>query len=136
MGGNQISQYTSPMQIGKMHRALHIYNVKKYVDCTCDLKRTWVIDENEVWDFNIKMYKPIVVKSGASLTISCVLEMPDGCDIIVESGAILIIEETGILRGACNKAWNGKLIVKKDAHFSVKTGGKYLLEDLSNLIME
>lgn len=136
MGGNQTSQYTSPMQIGKMHRALHIYNVKKYADCSCDAKKPWIISKNEIWDFNIKFYTPIVVKANATLTISCKLEMPDGCDIIVESGAQLIIEQTGTITGGCNKAWNGKLTIKKGADFTVKSGGKYVMEDLGKLIME
>jgi len=136
MGGNQTSQYTSPMQIGKMHRALHIYNVNKYTECNCDVKKPWIISGNETWDFNVKMYKPVIVKANAVLTVSCKLEMPDGCDIVIENGARLIIEQSGTITGGCNKAWNGKLLIKKGAEFSVKPGGKYLMEDLSKLVIE
>ncbi len=136
MGGNQISQYTSPMQIGKMHRALNLYNIKKYTDCNCDTKKVWSIDKNEVWDFSFKSYNPILIKKGASLFINCTLEMPDGCDIVVEKGGSLVIAETGLLTGGCNKAWNGKLIIRNGAQFTVEPGGKYFLEDLSKLIIE
>jgi len=136
MGGNQTSQYTSPSQIGKMHRALHLYNVKKYTDCHCDTKKKWVINKVEFWDFPFKSYNPIVVKNGCSLTIACTLEMPDGCDIVVENGGSLIITETGLLTGGCGKAWNGNLIIRKGAQLSVVPGGKYILQDLSKLIIE
>ena len=136
MGGNQTSQYASPMQIGKMHRALHIYNVKKYTDCTCDSKKPWFVDKDEIWDFNFKLYNPLIIKTDKTLTLDCMLEMPDNCDIIVENNAQLIIGENGVITGGCQKKWNGRLIVKKGAHFTVKPGGKYLMEDIGKLIIE
>ncbi|OPZ98086.1 MAG: hypothetical protein BWY70_01321 [Bacteroidetes bacterium ADurb.Bin408] len=136
MGGNQTSQYTSPLQTGKMHRALHIYNVKKYTDCLCDTKKKWIIGKDEVWDFPFKSYNPIIIGNGQKLTVACTLEMPDGCDIIVENGGTLVIAQTGIITGGCDKAWSGSLVIRKGAQFSVEPGGKYIMQDLSKLIME
>jgi len=136
MGGNQTSQYASPLQIGKMHRALHIYNVRKYTDCTCDTKKPWLIDKDEIWDFNFKMYNPLIIKQNKTLTLDCTLEMPDGCDIIVEKNASLIIGENGHITGGCQKKWNGKLIVRKGANLIVKPGEMYNMEDMGKLIME
>lgn len=136
LGGNQTSQYTSPIQIGKMHRALHIYNVKKYTDCHCDTKKKWVIGKDELWDFPFKSYNPITISNGNKLTVACTLEMPDGCDIIVENGGTLVIAQTGIIKGGCGKAWNGSLFIRKGAQFSVEPGGKYVMQDLSRLIIE
>jgi len=112
MGGNQISQYTSPMQIGKMHRALHLYNVKKYTDCQCDLNKTWQVETNELWDFDFKLYSPIVIKKGQKLTLNATLEMPDMCDIVIEEGAELKLDTFGVIKGGCNQKWRGKIIVK------------------------
>ncbi|MDD3877164.1 MAG: hypothetical protein PHT69_11115 [Bacteroidales bacterium] len=136
MGGNQVSQYTSPLQIGKMHRALHTYNVKKYASCTCDTSSFWIIDQDEVWNFDIKFYKGIKVVNSSTLTINGHIEMPDACSIIVENGSQLIIGETGLITGGCHKLWNGYLQIRNEGHFIVRPGGKYLLEDLGKFRLE
>lgn len=135
MGGNKVSQYTSPLQIGKMHRALHIYTVKRYTDCHCDKNRKWVIDSDEEWDFDIKLYNPLHIKSG-TLTINSRVEMPDNCSVVVEPGATLIIGEEGVLTGGCRKLWDGYLHIKKDASFSVMPGGAFLMEDMGKFIID
>lgn len=123
MGGNQISQYASPMQIGKMHRALHLFNIRKYTDCTCDLNQTHSINTTEAWDFSYRSYNPIVVTSTGSLTIQCLLEMPDNCTITVENGGSLVIMDGGNITGAASKAWNGTIHIKKGGQFVIMPGG-------------
>jgi len=137
MGGNQISEYTSPMQIGKMHRALHIYNVKKYTDCICNLNSTWFVAQDEEWDFDIKLYNSLIVHNNSTLLIDGHLEMPDACNIIIEPGSELIIGTNGKITGGCNKKlWDGTLHVKKNAKISIMQGGTFFIEDLSKFIIE
>ena len=136
MGGNQVSKYASPLQIGKMHRALHIYNVRKYASCSCQKDKFLIVENDEAWDFDMKLYNSLRIKNESTLTLKGKLEMPDGCTIIVEEGASLIIDTQGTLTGGCNKEWNGYLIIEKNAHFKLMPGGTFFLEDLSKFIIE
>lgn len=93
MGGCLYSWYMSPLQIGRTHRGLALLGIRKYVkEMTSEATYPWIITSNETWDFNIQMYQDIVVKSGNTLTIKCMVGMANNGRIIVERGARLIID--------------------------------------------
>ena len=107
LGGASTNAYKSPMQAGIMHRTLSLSNMRKYVtDCPYS-PIPLEITENEVWDFDIRIYNDIIVKSGATLTITCAVRMPKDAKIVVERGAKLIVDG-GLITNACeNERWQG-----------------------------
>ncbi len=92
MGGcNVWCKYLSPLQIAKMHRALSVKSINRY---SKDVYQSTplLIPGNEYWDFEIRMYRDIIVQAGATLTIACKVEMPHQGKIIVQQGGRLIID--------------------------------------------
>ncbi|MFO0322467.1 MAG: zinc-dependent metalloprotease [Bacteroidota bacterium] len=106
MGGCAYNNYISPMQMGKMHRALATSNLRKYVkEMQSESVYPWIVSANETWDFDIQMYQDIVVKPGATLTIKCKVGMALNGRIIVERGARLIIDGGEV--NAWGSTWEG-----------------------------
>ncbi|MCF8424671.1 MAG: zinc-dependent metalloprotease [Bacteroidia bacterium] len=106
MGACLYMGYVSPMQMGKMHRTLSTSNVRKYVkEVTSAANYPLVVNNNETWDFDIQMYQDIVVKTGATLTIRCVVGMANNGRIIVERGGRLIVDGGEI--NAWGPSWSG-----------------------------
>ena len=66
--------------------------------------RHYEVTTDETWDRTIELFGDLHIKSGASLCITCELEMPVDGRIIVERGAILDI--------------NGGLITSRHVHWS------------------
>ena len=90
MGGTNAAGYYSPLQMGRMHRALATYSVRKYAWGYSQLP--YEVTADETWDFDIKIYQDIVVKQGVTLTLQCEVEMVPEAGIIVEQGARLVID--------------------------------------------
>lgn len=65
-----------------------------------------IIDEDQTWDENRTVYTPITVEAGNTLTITAVIRMATGTNIIVEPGATLIVDG-GTLTSSCNDLWQG-----------------------------
>lgn len=106
MGGCLINNWVSPLQMGKIHRALAIKNIRKYVkEMTSESNYPLNITASETWDFDIQMYQDIVVKPGATLTIKCKVGMANNGRIIVERGARLIIDGGEV--NAWGTSWEG-----------------------------
>lgn len=104
------NRWISLLQMGRRTMNLHLLangmrsNVK---DMSSNHLTTWDISSSEVWDFDIQMYKDIVVKSGAKLTIQCRVAMPIGGKITVEKGGQLIIDG-GLVTTWCKSGlWAG-----------------------------
>lgn len=107
MGGRH-NGWTSPLQMGRMRRHLHLpFNgTRNYVkEMISDFANPWLITSNEIWDFDIQMYKDIIVKSGSTLTIKCKVGMANNGRIIVERGARLIIDGGEVYPWGSN--WSG-----------------------------
>lgn len=130
MGGSSDYKYLSPKQVGRCHRVLATTNVSKYT--TGYAKNPWIISQNEVWDFEIKMYQDIVIESFDTLEIKGIVHMVDSASIIVKPGAVLIVNGGVITNGGTafagsNGEWNeikllsGKVKPKKGKR-SLKTG--------------
>lgn len=100
MSGNQDSRAISPKQMMKMHRALAFYSMRNYVKpeyysvpyYPIQPNATYSVGSTQTWDFDIRMYNPILVKAGNTLIIKCKVQMSPGHDIMVEPGGKLIID--------------------------------------------
>ena len=107
MGGTDaLHLYLSPLQIGKMHRASQIKSIRQFLwgYNTQPIEITGV----EEWDFSIKMYNDLVIKSGAELTIKCEVQMVPEAKIIIEPGARLIVDGGVITKAKHSKDyWQG-----------------------------
>ncbi len=109
MGGNISSSYISPMQSGQFHRSLALTSVRKYVVCEKS-QIPLLITGNEDWDFDIKLYRDVIVSNNARLTLSCKLSMHNDAKIIVQPGGELIVDE-GIITGSNGNFWQGITVI-------------------------
>jgi hypothetical protein len=106
MGGH-IPDAVSPKQMGRMHRALTTdYNFKNLGDQTRHFAFGFSslpheIINNETWDFIYKSYNNIVIKNGATLTLTCRLEMVPQAKIIVEAGGRLVVDGAIVTSARC-----------------------------------
>ncbi len=103
--------WMSPLQMGRRIRNLHLpfNNVRSFAkEMISDHQFPWLITSNETWDFDIQMYRDIVVKSGNTLTIKCRVAMATDGKITVEKGAKLIVDG-GEITGWCKKTPAGSL---------------------------
>jgi hypothetical protein len=128
MGGSSTQIYFSPMQAGQMHRTLALTSMRKYVKHGTYSPIPLEISQDETWaDFNLKLYRDLIIKSGAVLTIEKGIEMPylirvkdnstliikgtatfcKTAKIIVEPGSKLIVDG-GTLTNSCDgELWQG-----------------------------
>jgi hypothetical protein len=110
-GNNLMGNYDpiaiSPRQMGRMHRVL---STDKGYDILGNSTRHFAygyspipheITGNETWDFTYKSYNDIVVKKGATLTLTCRLEMVKEASIIVEQGGLLVVDGATITSARC-----------------------------------
>ena len=106
MGGTKSQRYFSPLQLGRMHRAFSLRNVRKYTWGYSEVAHN--ITSDELWDFSFKTYKDIVVKSGATLTITCELQLVPQAKVVIEKGGRLILDGGVITRGVnSTEPWQG-----------------------------
>jgi hypothetical protein len=95
--GNVLTQ----SQLGIMHRALAVGSLRQYIPCeenygTPDANR--IVNTNELWDVNMRLFTDVVVKNGATLTITCKVLMPEQGIITVERGGKLIVDGGTVTR--------------------------------------
>jgi hypothetical protein len=105
MGGSYMARHFTALQCGRIHRALTVSCLRNYAYgySTTPL----FISTNTTWDVKMKFYQDIVIESGATLTITCSLEMVSDAKIVVNPGGKLIIDG-GTLTNACNgELWRG-----------------------------
>jgi hypothetical protein len=107
MGSSTFQKYFSPKQMGKMHRSVYLKSMKKYVkDCPYDSDEPIYIFGAKTWDFEIRVYNDIIVRNGATLTLTCKVTMPDNSKIVVERGGKLIVDGATIT-SSCGGMWKG-----------------------------
>jgi hypothetical protein len=108
--------WISPLQMGRKIRNMHLTsnNIRKFAkDCESQHTFPLQVTSNETWDFDIQMYKDIVVKAPATLTIKCKVAMAILGKIQVEKGAQLIIDG-GEVTGWCKTGLWGSIQVEGD----------------------
>lgn len=110
-GNNMLNYYFSPMQIGKMHRALSIKSVRKYVKDNTYSPFQHAIRTNETWNFDIRLYSDIVIKRGVVLTVTGKILMAEQAAIIVKKGGQLIVD--GGLIAVVNQTGKGIKTIEK-----------------------
>ncbi|MEP7337580.1 MAG: LamG-like jellyroll fold domain-containing protein [Acidobacteriota bacterium] len=89
MGGNRDAGYLSPKQLGKIHRALALKSVRRYVKDCPKSAVPLEITSDEQWDFDMKLYSDVVIKNGATLTLQCKTTLPGSADITTAGGNVL-----------------------------------------------
>ncbi|HRH62860.1 MAG TPA: T9SS type A sorting domain-containing protein, partial [Bacteroidia bacterium] len=133
---NTLEKSLTPKQMGRMHRSLstNLSNgvhtvVRHFAYGYSALPHN--INTNETWDFTFKSYNDIVVKSGATLTLKCRLEMVPGSKIVVESGASLVINGATITSARCGGPEYEALWAGIDGQFNsvIVTQNGALIED-------
>jgi hypothetical protein len=129
MGGIGPNTWMSPLQMGRRRRALHIANqvpgdLRKFVkDVKSQHKKPLLIDTDEVWDFDIQLYKDILVKKGNTLTVKCKVGMAMEGRITLERGAKLTVDGGEITCWCKTGNWEG-----------IKTKEKLKIKDSFQLI--
>lgn len=108
--------WITDLQAGRMQRALRVKSVKDYaLDAHSTTPLTVATDE--VWDFEMRAYQDVVVETGATLTLKCILEMPTAGKIIVKPGARLIIDGGKITTARYSQTfWRGIEVWGSNAH--------------------
>lgn len=103
-------------QVGFIHSALARSSLRQFVDCTEVYNNPGtttsdrLVTANETWDLNMRVYSNVVVKTGATLTVTCKLLLPYNGTITVERGAKLIVDGGTITKAnTCgnNQYWRG-----------------------------
>lgn len=130
MGGNKASLYISPMQAGIMHRTLSMYSTRKYV--TCEKSEVpLVITDEELWDFNMKLYQDLIIESGAKVTLTCHLIMHPDTKIIIKPGGTLIVDGATISNDIFEQnLWQGIEVWGNSSLHQEYLNGHYLQGDL------
>jgi hypothetical protein len=99
--------HISPLQLGFMHRLLSLGSVqRKWVICE-DFTghHDIIVDEPEVWDFDMKWYGNIIIEAGGEVEHTCKLQMPMHSKIIVQREGKLKVNG-GLINGECD-LWKG-----------------------------
>ncbi len=107
-------RYLSPSQLGKIHRALATKSLMIAASGFSEVPLE--ITKDETWDFTLQLYRPLVIKSGVTLTLKCQLRMPQKGQIIIEPEGKLIVDGGEITRSNTNAGdhWQGiELIAPK-----------------------
>ncbi len=106
MGGTNTAGYISPKQMARIHRCMSLRSVRRYVKEMPKSPIPLEITSDETWDFNMKIYSDLIIKSGNTLTLQCELLMPTLGRIIVEPNAELIIDGGKVTKSG-NEYWQG-----------------------------
>lgn len=112
MGGNKSSGSITPLQMGRMNRALSMRSVRKYAWGYSD--EAFVVEYDQLWSFNKKFYQDIIINEGVTLVLTGTLEMVPEARIIISPGGRLIIQDGLITNALYSKDfWQGVFIRQK-----------------------
>ncbi|MFK8036884.1 MAG: T9SS type A sorting domain-containing protein [Crocinitomicaceae bacterium] len=120
MGGASNSDgrnnYISKLQAGRFHRNLSLFTtdfvgyttpMHRYIKEQDSYTEDYVLNDDEIWDFTIKMYQDIVIPAGKTLEITCELYMPINGKIHIKPGGKLILNGGYITCAHENEQWGG-----------------------------
>ena len=152
MGGSFAQEYFSPMQVGQMHRTLALKSTRKYVKRETYSPVALSISHDETWDFNLKLYRDIVIEPDAVLTLASTFDMPYNGTITVNNGAALlitgtinlhdgnkiIVENGGTIKFSSashiNIEGSGEIEVNSGGYFCIEQGASVYLADYNSVI--
>ena len=90
---------------------------------------TEIIDENQTWSENRTIYTPIKVEAGNTLTITGIIRMATGTNLLIEPGATVILDG-GTLTNACGGVWKGiKVYGNRNLPQASSTHGRLILKN-------
>jgi hypothetical protein len=117
----------SPMQLGRVHRATYLSMMHHFTYPTeAPTVHPWIVQEDEVWDFPIRVFQDIRVRSGSTLTIKCRVELPTDARIVVEPGSKLIIDGGIVTSYHQNATWGGIEVMGDNSQLSKASYQGYL----------
>lgn len=106
--------YLDNGQIGNMHNSLATTNLRQFVCCDETYGVPRLVESDETWDFDQRLYQDVIVQSGATLRLTCNHLMPKDGKIIVERGARLVIDGATVSRAnTCGgeEKWDGIYLI-------------------------
>ncbi len=105
------------LDVEYIHRGLVYNSLRQFIDCdetyhhnVWSSENEWVIDEDETWKLDMRLYNHVRVSAGATLTITCKVLMPQWGIITLERGARLIVNGGQVQRAnTCGpeEYWHG-----------------------------
>ncbi len=108
MGYNKSKTYLSPYQLGEIHRVFSgDYHTRFLTFCDYDSNNTTTINSSQTWDIGKVFGGDIRITSGNTLTVECMISLPPGGKIIVESGGTLVLDGAHLTNSCENGLWNG-----------------------------
>lgn len=111
-------------------RTLMALNIRNYVECTEVIDHNVIVNNDETWSKDLKLYGDLIISQGKTLTLTCRLEMQEKSKIIIEKGGHLVLD--GALLTSCGSKWQGIIV---EGNNSVQSGaGKVVMTN--NAIIE
>lgn len=101
-----LHDYYTQSQLLTIHKNLSLKNIRKYVECNENYDAPFIVANYQKIDFDVKLYKEIIIEPGGNLEITCNVLMPKGSKIIVKPGGKLLVNN-GIVSTKCNDLWEG-----------------------------
>ncbi|RYM32415.1 T9SS type A sorting domain-containing protein [Brumimicrobium glaciale] len=93
MGGSSGAKYISPNQVHRMHRALSMGSIRNYAKVhSFDENLILEVNQDETWDFSVKLFNSLRIKSGNTLIIRCEIQFVPEAKLIIEQGAKVILD--------------------------------------------
>jgi hypothetical protein len=105
-GGSSRTYFKPVNEIGKMHRASSITNIRRFFTDDSYTNSEVKVNSNETWDLDFRLYSDVVVENSAELNLTCNLILPPQSIIKVKENSILRIDGSG-LSSANKSTWNG-----------------------------
>ena len=105
-GNGCTHDYLTDNQIYISHRNLAITNIRKFVKEMTSLDSPLIISNNQIIDFDTRLYRDIIIESGGELIVKCRVLMPALGKIIVKPNGKLIIDG-GNITNSENGLWQG-----------------------------
>lgn len=109
-------------QLSVVYQSFAAAKTRIYIEgCPYNPTRPFVVNSNQTWQDNIRLYQDLVIQSGNRLILKCNLQMPPNSRIIVERGAKLIIDGGIINKSDCDcgrwqgiEVWGNTAVVHAD----------------------
>ncbi|OIP05417.1 MAG: hypothetical protein AUJ97_00920 [Bacteroidetes bacterium CG2_30_32_10] len=96
-----------PTEVGKMVKAIHLTNLKRFINPSVFFPNNpYIVSNYQLWNYNTRVYSDIIVENGGTLEVSCFLQMPQQARIIVKKGGKLIVNG-GVITSFGNYLWTG-----------------------------
>ena len=126
MGGTKDEGHFSALQCGRLHRALRVSTLRKYAYGYSSIPL--IISNNQMWDYNGKFYQDIIVDSGATLTISCTIEMVQNAKITIKPGGKLVLDGGVLTNAYVDSTWQGIRVLGNSSAGQLTLGAQGIVE--------